>query len=424
MGAAANAGHVATPAGKGENLVTVRDVLEMTKDRIRAEGETKAEVETLRSELATEREANSHLTARVDKLIDYCRKLDDQLPLGAKMYQAPTRSMTAALYQGGEAFTAARRMVRDHELMEGYTRAATQNEGAGGGVGATLVPQITYDALARIVGEGSIPRKISLMLPLTSNTMVMPVSATGPTIGYSNNYPAEAVAPSSEDSVSITSKTLTSSTLMVLDTVSLELSEDSLVAIQPLLAQIFGEAIAIEENRQAFSSSNPFTGIVQTSGIGYYYVTNTNNGGTTFANKVSHPDLVGCMAGVRATLINKGAWVMHPNTFASLVALKDTNGRPIFATAGGSLPTIAEGGGSPNFDVAANIPATLLGRPCYLTEAMPSTAFSAAAGTIHAIYGDFRYHAFALRKELSVEWNDSVYFTAGKSAVRSRGGCS
>jgi predicted phage gp36 major capsid-like protein len=251
-----------------------------------------------------------------------------------------------------------------------------------------------------------------------TNKMVLPINATGPSISYADgNYPSEGVGPTAETGVALTSKSLDTKTLLVLDTVSLELGEDSLVAIEPLLAQIFGEAIALEENRQAFNSTNPFTGVSNTSGIGYYYLGNTYNSGKTAFSQLTHADLVGTQFKVDSKLIHRGVWVCNPAFFQHCVGLKDANGRPIYATnyTGGMLPGFQTDGSNP--DMQATAPAILLGRPCFLTEAMNGTS---GAGKVAAIYGDFRYHAMGLRKDLSVEWNDSVYFNLGVSAVRLR----
>lgn len=398
------------------NLTVSRDFLEDVKSRLaqsKKDGETIAEL----------KEHNDWLRTRVDKLIKYTEALDERLNDGSKVFQAPTRQGTVDRYTAGKGFTAARRFFRDHTLDEGFTRASSQNEGAGT-TGSVLVPTITEAAVHRIVGEGSIPRKISLMVPMVTNKMILPVNPNGPSVSYADgNYPPEGSGPGAgpstavETPVTLTSKTLDTKTLMVLDTVSLELSEDSLVAIEPLLAQIFGEAVALEENRQAFNSSNPFTGVLNTSGIGYYYLGNTYNSGKTAFSQVKHSDLVGTQFAVNSKIIHRGTWICSPSFFQHCVALKDTNDRPIFATqwGGGMLPGFQTDGSMPDMQLVA--PAILLGRPCFLTEAMPTVSGS---NTVAAIYGDFRYHAFGLRKELAIEWNDSVYFTWGVSAVRLR----
>jgi len=409
--------HVSTPNrdnvdGKG-NLVVARDFLEQVKDRLTRSAEEGQTVDELNK-------SNVWLRERVEKLIAYTEDLDKRLKAsgGTRVFQAPTQTGTEARYEAGKAFTASRRFIRDRELMDGFSRAATQTEG-GATAGAVLVAPVTEAAVHRIVGEGSIPRRISLVVPMgMTNKMVLPINATGPSISYADgNYPSEGAAPSAETGVTLSSKSLDTKTLLVLDTVSLELGEDSLVAIEPLLAQIFGEAIALEENRQAFNSTNPFTGVSNTSGIGYYYLGNTYNSGKTAFSQLTHADLVGAQFKVDSKLIHRGVWICNPAFFQHCVGLKDSNGRPIYATnyTGGMLPGFQTDGSNPDLQMTA--PAILLGRPCFLTEAMNGTS---GAGKVCAIYGDFRYHAMGLRKDLSVEWNDSVYFNLGVSAVRLR----
>lgn len=398
------------------NITVTRDFLEGVKARL---AQSAADATTI----AELKEHNGWLRERVEKLIKYTETLDERLNDGSKVFQAPTRQGTLDRYAAGKGFTAARQFFRDHTIAEGYTRASSQNEGAGT-TGSVLVPTITEAAVHRIIGEGSIPRKTSLMVPMVTNKMILPVNPNGPSISYADgNYPPEGSGPGAgpstavETPVTLTSKTLDTKTLMVLDTVSLELSEDSLVAIEPLLAQIFGEAVALEENRQAFNSTNPFTGVINTSGIGYYYLGNAYNSGKTQFSRVTHSDLVGTQFAVNSKIIHRGVWITSPSFFQHCVALKDQNDRPIYATqwAGGMMPGFHTDGSTPDMQLVA--PAILLGRPCYLTEAMPTITGS---NTVCAVYGDFRYHAFGLRKELAIEWNDSVYFTWGVSAVRLR----
>lgn len=398
--------------GRG-NLTVSRDFLESVKDRLaRSEAE---------GALITEQGATiASLRQQVDKLIRYTEDLEKRLNPGSRVFQAPTREGTEARYMAGKAWTCARRRVRDNATeYDGLEiRAATQTEG-GATAGATLVPTVTEAAVHRVIGEGSLPMKLSMTIPIVgTNKMILPVNPSGPSISYADgNYPSEGTAPSAETGVTFTKKELDVKTLLVLDTVSLELSEDSLVAIEPLLAQIFGEAIALEHNRQLLNSVNPFTGVCNTSGIGYYYLGNAYNSGKNKFSQVQHPDLVGTQFAINSKLIHRGTWCSNPSFFSNTVALSDDQKRPIFATGytGGMLPGFHTDTSTPDLQLQA--PAVLLGRPCYLTEAMNGVD---GFGKVCAVYGDFRYHAFGLRKDLSIEWNDSVYFTMGVSAVRLR----
>lgn len=398
--------------GRG-NLTVTRDFLERMKDAIKTREKDEATIAAQGETIATMR-------TQVERLIKYTEDLEKRVNPGNRVFQAPTRQGTEDRYLAGKAWTCARRHHRDKATeYDGLEiRAATQTEG-GATAGSTLVPTITQPAVHRVVGEGSLARKLSMMIPIVgTNKMILPVNPNGPSISYADgNYPAEGNAPSAETGVSFTSKQMDVKTLLVLDTVSLELSEDALIAIEPLLAQIFGEAISFEENRQLLNSVNPFTGVCNTSGIGYYYMGGAYNAGKSKFWQLQHPDLVGAQFAINSKLIQRGQWAASPSFFANTVALQDSQKRPIYATGwtGGNMPGFQTDGSNP--DLQAMAPAVLLGRPCWLSEAMNGVD---GFGKVCAVYGDFRYHAFGLRKDLEIQWNDSVYFTQGVSAVRLR----
>lgn len=385
-----------------ENLHKIMEVLEAVHARNKELEKKSERVDELSGALAT-------LQAR-------CDKLDKELPKGEKIFRAAgPASRDEALYNFGRCITESWRLRQygktSPEFQE-FIRAAgsdatkAQQEGATD-LGGVLVPVVTYNQVARIIGEASIIRKIATIIPMSTNTMTMPTRSSGPTV----SWPGELTAPTSHSSVLFGNPQLVSKTMLAISEVSSELDEDSIVALEPFFATLFAEACAQEENKQAFYSTTPFTGLQATSGIGA--VTFGASPGNTFA-EISHADLVKLMFAVDSKLVHKGTFIMHATAFQQIVSLKDSQNRPIYATSWSALPSAA---GVPEQTTAAST--ILMGRPCYLTDVMPSTA-GAQNSQVFALYGDFSKFAFGDRRALTVEWSDQPFFENGNLALRVR----
>lgn len=376
--------------GEDENLHTMMEVLEGISARTKELGEVGSDVDELKG-------AIERLSAR-------CDQLDRELPQGQKVFEAETPVKNVALREFGSQISQAWRIKQFGRAAAGQTSDAT----APGGV---LVPTITYDKVARIVEEASIIRNIATVVPMSSNTMVMPTRSSGPSVSWL----ADQQILANKTSVMFENPTLSSKTLMAIDEVSAELDEDSIVALEPFFAQMFAEAVGKEENKQAFNSTTPFTGVSNDTNI--TSVQMGSNALPSGFSRVSHSDLINLQYTADPKVIHKGTFIMHPDAFKECVGLKDSNGRPIYASAwyGGGPSTGADAGDRPEPQQAA--PAVLLGRPAYLTETMPSDGTN---NTIFGVYGDFSKFAFGDRKQMTIDWSDQVYYEYGNLALRVR----
>lgn len=356
------------------------------------------------------------MQATLAKLQARCDELDKQLPRGAKFFQAETPTKTQALYEFGRHITEAWRLKKkgavSPEFAE-YQRLISdggQVSASGAGTGSVVVPTVTYDKIARIIGETSIIRRIATIIPMATNVMNMPTKGTGPSV----YWPNEGVAPT-KTSVNLSQKQLTTKTMMALDEITAELQEDSIVALEPFFSQVFAEAVAAEENQQAFSATTPFP---FTHGVGddpavtiKHFGGSAGSARNTFAS-VTHQDLVNLMFGVNSKVMNRGVYILSSAGFGAVVGLKDSQNRPIYMTTWSALPGVD----SPPDQLSATA-TVLLGRPCYVTDALQA---SPENSQLFAIYGDFSRFAFGDRKEMSIDWSDQVYFEAGNLALRVR----
>jgi HK97 family phage major capsid protein len=421
--------------GQGENsLYKVLDVVERIKDQVEsidkergalieskteemqvqarelgeANAALQAEVEQLKADRDAARTAD---TEKMEEIEARCNKLDEMLPRGEKVFTSGVRSKDQDLAAFGRAFTVARRAKNGDALPAEYQRAQTEGAKTIGTntAGGTLVPVETLDSAVRIIGEKSLARTISRQVNMASDNIILPIVTGDPTV----YWPGEGTAPT-ESSVTFaedSDATLTAKTLTAYDSISRELDEDSLVALEPFFAEVFGDAIAQEENKQLIigdsGASDPFMGVTNLSTIAP--VDNTGSSGYT----ADYGRLATTMFSVDGDVVNNGTWVMNSAFLGQIVGLKDTNGLPIFASAWGSGGIAGPGSTLPN--QATGVAGFLFGRPVYTTNVLPNVG--AGAGTTLAVYGDFNYSMFGDRRALSVEFDDSVFFASRKRCM-------
>ena len=397
----ANEKNIKVNSGSDENLHSIMEALEGISARTKELGAVAGQYDEMKD--------------TVERLQARCDELDKQLPQGGKVFSAETPTKTSTLREFGGYITEGWRLKqygRTSASFAGQTRDAN-NHGdseAGGGV---LVPEITYDKVMRIVEEASIARRICQVIPMTSNTMVLPTRSSGPSVGWLANQPNSDAA--TKTGVAFDSPSLTSKTLMAIDEISAELDEDSIVALEPFFAQIFAEAVGKEENKQTFvgntagSPADPFMGVAFETGVAE--AGDIGSVGSATFSDVTYNDLLNLQYAVDPNLVNKGVFVMNSQAFKEVIGLKDSQDRPIFAT-GYSHFGLNQDPADPQSGQAT----MLLGRPCYLTDVMPTTDLD----TVFAIYGDFSKFAFGDRKQLTIDWSDQVYYEYGNLALRVR----
>lgn len=363
--------------------------------------------ESTRTEVTTVKNAISELRAQ-------CDSLDKRLPKGSKVFEAETKDKTRGLYHFGRCITEAWRLreygkVSDdfETLQRDISSSGGQKETSGSATGDVLVPTIIYPEVARLIGEASIIRKIATVIPMNTLTMKLPVKGAGPSV----SWPNEGVAPS-QTSVVFTDKTLTAKTMMALTEITSELTEDSVVALEPMLARLFAEAVAQEENQKAFSSTTIFTGVGTDSNVTQKYFGDSISSGMNGFEDITHPDLVRLQFTVDSKCVHRGAFVLGSGAFQHIVGMKDSQNRPLYATSWTALPQVAN---VP--DQLATVATSIMGRPAYLTDTMPSTSSNAQ---LFAIYGDWSKFVFGDRRELRIDWSDQVFFEAGNLALRIR----
>lgn len=304
----------------------------------------------------------------------------------------------------GKAITAARRVARGQRLGDDYSMfVRVQSEGTDTAGGVT-VPVDTAAEVIRFIGELSLARKLGRVVNMATDQMIIPID-NGAQTAY---WPSEGgtMTDSSAAFKAAANSKLDSATCAVINKISKELSEDSLVMMENYLGEYAAETIAAEENKQMLvGSGSPFSGIVGATGV-----TDTQFGSTKTAfSNITFADLAAAEFSVDQSVFGNLTWVMHKDAFLEVFKLRDSNGYPLFSTSWQSgLP----GATAPN--QSQNNPSLLLGSPVYLSKQMPTSA----ANKCFAIVGSFRDgFVFGDRRALTVEWDDSIFFKERQRAI-------
>lgn len=256
--------------------------------------------------------------------------------------------------------------------------------------GGYLVPTPLYPEILRIVQEFGVARSLCRVLPMARIDMDISRKNAGPTV----SWPDEGVAPSTTN-VTFGTVKLSAKKLMALDEVSLELRDDSAVDLASYLIDIFSEAVAEEEDKQAFNSTAPFTGLCQNTDVGVYTLAST-----TFTGNLVYDDFVNLMHKPDKNVRMRGTFLFSSDVFAEILKIKDTQGRPLF-----------------NAGLAGSFPSNILGRPYVVSHVMPGTSDDASGAPV-AAYGDFRRYLLGDRRTMTVDFSPHAAWNSAAESMR------
>ena len=395
-------------------------VLEQTdkvESALRSFEEKGAAIDKETSEVKASLEQTRGLLENVNKRMD---ELDKQLPKGSKTYLPANGEDARAKAREGVGMMVvdlARKARGLEEKYDFWKNARTQKEGAvytggtpdpGGGV---LVPPEQANEIIRLVSNFGLARKLCRIMPMTREVMRMPVATYSPTTLVAGNITAsganKAVTTESsgveQSTQAFTRPELVATRLMALDTISIEVDEDSTPELMSFLVDVFAEAVALAEDFQVLRADHtPFTGVmVETGAAGIYTLP---SGSVSFKN-IKWQDLIGIYNKVDEKIQENGVWVMSNYVWNQIqTAMVDNNGRPF--NLADNQSAVTEGS-----------PRRLLGRPVYTSTMMPK-ASNDATNNKFLIYGDFKYAIFGDRKRMSIDISPHAGFTTGDLMMR------
>jgi len=327
-----------------------------------------------------------------------CDEIDKRQPFGSKVYVPAVGAGTVGR-QGFENFLSDVARIRYGVQPKHFAR--TQLAYSADGVtrlnqtetttttGGFLVPEEIYPEVLAMIGQMGVARKLLRIYPMHRKDMKLPVRNTGPLV----YWPGEGTKPTTS-TVTLLRPELNSKTMMALDELSVEVDMDSIVPLVPLLTDLFTEAVALEEDKQAFNSAAaPFTGALQAAGVTDVTMSSTK---TAFTDVV-YDNVVNLKHGADPKVVMQGAFVFHLDIVGILQKIKDSTGQPIWRES-------LSGG------LVDGPPGTILGRPYYTTNAMPGVA-STAVSTPFMLYGDWKKWALGDRMGMQIDISSEAGFT-------------
>lgn len=167
-----------------------------------------------------------------------------------------------------------------------------------------------------------------------------------------------------------------------------EILEDSLINLTQLIAELFAEAIAKEEDLQFFAGvGSPWTGILNNANVNKVLQASGD------VNQITADDLLDMQDATPSGAINGAKYYMHRTVFSKVRKLKDDTGNYIYQ---------APSGGQPG---------TIWDMPYELTDAMPAAA-DVAEDDPYVIFGNLKLAAiFGDKQQMRVKLLDQATIT-------------
>lgn len=273
----------------------------------------------------------------------------------------------------------------------------TMTEGSPSGGGYT-VPTPLGNAIIDKRENVGISRQTAMVLPMTADTLSVPKLLSGPAVSYIGE--GSAISPTDQTWGQIQ---LTAKKRAVLVKISNELLGDSVVNLAEYVTSRAAFELAKQEDREFILGDGTSTygnevGLL--SSLGTAGVSDCASGHDTWV-EIDMADMTACMGKLPSDYGDNTSWICSPQFYYSVMLR-------LLASAGGNdILTLEAGGGTRP---------TFLGRPVYLTSAMPT---SSAASTISALYGVFNEAAaIGDRVALEVAVSGDRYFDEYCTALR------
>lgn len=283
----------------------------------------------------------------------------------------------------------------DGEKLKKMTTSSGDTAKAGYTIPSTLLAEVM-----RIKEEGyGIARREMRYLPFSGAGNTRDIPALSGSV--STYWTAEGVAKTSTQAV-FAKVTQSLKKLAAIVPLTEELVEDSAVNLTQLIAELFVEAVSIEEDTQFFNGDGTvFLGILQDTGAGRVPKLTMASTKTTFASATAD-NYLDLQYKVKTSARSKGKYFMHPTVVAEVMKLKDTTNNYIYAMPNGDKP------------------ATLWGKPVVECDALPATSQGTQANKPFAIFGDLKQACvYGDKGEMQVKLLDqaTIHDTDGSTVI-------
>lgn len=280
--------------------------------------------------------------------------------------------------------------------------------------GGYQVPEEFASEVNRIVEDFGLIRKMARKVPMNSDTMNLPRLASSVGVTFPGENTAGTESQPVWDNVQLVAKTAVGLTVA-----SNELLADANITIVDLLAELFAEALAGEEDKQGFAGTGaPFTGILSESGVNELVL---GAGKDTYA-EATGDDYRDLIALVKPWSLQGAGWFLHRTVWAEVQKLKDGVSGSYIASASNPVLNPIVGAQGQSFNTMAV--GTIWGYPVYLSDKLPATSDLTQTGKAFAIFGNLNHVYFGDRQTMTLGISDSATvganntFEMNQSAVR------
>lgn len=289
---------------------------------------------------------------------------------GDKKANDVTRKFVKALFNG------------DKETLKALTTATNDDAKAGYTIPSELMAEVL-----RIAGEKGVARSEMRYLPFSGpgNERKVPTIGSSVTVSWVNEG---AKKPGTKAVFGLVTQTLKK--LAAIVPLTEEVIEDSAINLTELIATLFAEAVATEEDAQFFAGSgSPWTGILNNASV----VKTTTQLDPSLKDRTLADDLLTMQDSIPAKAAANAKYYMNRTWLTVIRTLKDANGNYIYQNPGQGQP------------------ATLWNKPVTLVDSMP--AFSEVqAGDQFVIFTDLKQTCiFGDKQELRVKMLDQATIT-------------
>lgn len=273
----------------------------------------------------------------------------------------------------------------------------TMTEGSPTGGGYTVPAEFARTVIDKRERVG-VSRQTATVQPMASDTLLIPKLTSGPAVSYVGE--AQAIAPVDQIWGQIQ---LSVKKRAVLVKLSNELLADSVVNLAEYVATRAAFELAKQEDQEYINGDGTSTygnevGLLASLGAGG--VSTAATGVDTWP-EITMSDMTSAMGLLPSDYGDNTSWVCSPQFYYTVMVR-------LLASAGGNdIVTLEAGGGTRP---------TFLGRPVYLTSAMPTTS---AASQVSALYGVFdQASVIGDRVALEVAISSEKYFDEYCTALR------
>lgn len=261
--------------------------------------------------------------------------------------------------------------------------------------GGFLVPEEFRPTLIRLIEVFGVARRWATIIPMSRQEMTFPRLTGNVSVFWINEGKSI-----DETQPKFGELRLVAKKLAALVPVTGELLEDSTVAIANLLATLFAEQIAAEEDRVAFGgdaigAGDPFTGVLYEAGV----VQVPLPAGNTSISDLTADDMADATAALRSSAQSGARWWMHRTIWNIVRKLKTADGYYIIQQPIG------------------NMPALLWGFPVELVEQMPAITDDGADLPFIA-FGNLSHFYIGDRRRMTMAQSQHVAFAQDKVFLR------